>query len=111
MKISSFTPPARLLKTLGHPTRLAIVDTLRAGEACVCHLEAVLHCRQAYLSQQLMILREAGVVRVRREGLNIYYQLTDSQTNAVLEAVLPPRSLSTKNKRVADCPCPHCATK
>ncbi len=102
-----FTAPARLLKTLGHPTRLAIVEALRGGEACVCHLEAMLQHRQAYLSQQLMILREAGIVRVRREGLNIYYQLADAQTRAVLEALLPQRPI-TKNKRVADCPCPHC---
>lgn len=108
--MSSSTAPARLLKTLGHPARLAIVDALRVGEACVCHLEAVLHRRQAYLSQQLMILREAGIVTVRREGLNIYYQLADAQTSAVLEALLPQRP-TPQNKRVADCPCPHCASE
>ena len=106
----SLTAPARLLKILGHPTRLAIAEALRGGEACVCHLEAMLHHREAYLSQQLMILREAGIVRMRREGLNIYYQLADAQTSAVLEALLPRRSIP-QNKRVADCPCPHCATK
>lgn len=108
--MSTFDAPAQLLKTLGHPTRLAIVDALRAGEACVCHLEALLHCRQAYLSQQLMILREANVVTMRREGLNIYYQLQDPQTSAVLAALLPPRA-PLKNKALVDCPCPHCATE
>lgn len=102
---------AQLLKTLGHPARLAIVEALRAGEACVCHLEAVLHRRQAYLSQQLMILREAGVVTMRREGLNIFYQLTDPQAVAVLEALWPEPRPAAQPKRVAHCPCPHCASE
>jgi ArsR family transcriptional regulator len=107
----TFAASAQLLKTLGHPARLAIVEALRAGEACVCHLETVLHRRQAYLSQQLMILREAGIVTMRREGLNIYYQLIDPQAIAVVEAVLPTPRPAAKNKRVAQCPCPHCASE
>jgi DNA-binding transcriptional ArsR family regulator len=58
-----------LLKALGHPVRLRILQELRQQEACVCHLEAVLRQRQAYISQQLMRLREAGLVEDRREGM------------------------------------------
>lgn len=109
--MSSLIAPARLLKTLGHPARLAIVEVLRAGEACVCHLEAALRYRQAYLSQHLMILREAEVVTVRREGLNIYYQLKDPRVVTVLDALQPAQRPSAKNKRLAECPCPHCASE
>jgi DNA-binding transcriptional ArsR family regulator len=57
---------ADLFRALMHPARLAILDLLRAGEACVCHLEAHLGYRQAYLSQQLAILRTAGLIRDSR---------------------------------------------
>ena len=51
-----------LLKALSHSTRLAILDILRDGEQCVCHMEATLNLRQAYISQQLMILKQAGLL-------------------------------------------------
>ena len=52
---------AQWLKVLTHPARLAILNILRDGEHCVCHMEAHLGYRQAYISQQLMVLREAGI--------------------------------------------------
>jgi DNA-binding transcriptional ArsR family regulator len=65
-----------LFKALAHPTRLAIIELLRGGELCVCNLEQALGCRQAYVSQQLTVLRDAGIVTVRREGWRIYYRVT-----------------------------------
>ena len=53
------------LKALAHPVRLQILDMLRADdEVCVCHMEAAFGKRQAYISQQLMVLREAGAAGV-----------------------------------------------
>jgi ArsR family transcriptional regulator len=62
---------AALLKALAHPVRLQILDILRDGEQCVCHIEAVLGLRQAYILQQLMLLRKAGLLadRVGHLGL------------------------------------------
>ena len=65
---------ADFFKALMHPVRLRILAILRNGEECVCHMEAALGLRQAYISQHLTVLREAGVVSVRRDGWNIYYQ-------------------------------------
>jgi DNA-binding transcriptional ArsR family regulator len=67
-----------LFKALAHPMRLAIIELLRGGELCVCNLEQALGCRQAYVSQQLTVLRDAGIVSVRREGWRIYYRVTQS---------------------------------
>lgn len=67
---------AALLKALAHPMRLAIIELLRGGELCVCNLEQALGCRQAYVSQQLTVLRDAGIVSVRREGWRVYYRVT-----------------------------------
>ena len=82
----SYDLQARLFRVLMHPTRLAILDSLRGGEQCVCHLEAVLGQRQAYISQQLMVLREAGLIQDRREGLRVYYRVTEPGVFRVLEA-------------------------
>jgi DNA-binding transcriptional ArsR family regulator len=58
-----------LFKAFSHPARLAILEELRKGEHCVCHLEALLEARQSYVSQQLAVLREAGLISDRRDGL------------------------------------------
>lgn len=78
---------AEIAKALGHPARLQILDVLRVEEACVCHLEAVLGQRQAYISQQLARLRDAGLVRDRRDGLNVFYALADESTADLLHAL------------------------
>jgi DNA-binding transcriptional ArsR family regulator len=77
----------RRFKALNHPVRLAILDLLRDGERCVYSLEAALGYRQAYISQQLMVLRDAGLVTDRREGWNVYYQTADHQLYKVIDAV------------------------
>jgi ArsR family transcriptional regulator len=83
-----YTNQSLLLKALAHPTRLQILDMLRHGELCVCHIEATLCKRQAYISQQLMTLREAGLVDSRKEGLKVYYHIVDPRVEAVLEILL-----------------------
>ena len=109
MKI--YEQETKLYKSLMHPTRLAILDMLREGEACVCHMEATFGYRQAYISQQLMVLKEAGLVEVRRDGLNIYYRVIRPEIFGVLDAmraVTGKRPAAAKPKRNA-CACPHCA--
>ena len=59
----NYEETAVILRTISHPVRLAILDILlNSREECVCHMEAILGFRQAYLSQHLMALREAGIV-------------------------------------------------
>ncbi len=105
---------ADLLKTISHPTRLAILEILRDGEQCVCHMEATLGLRQASISQQLMILREAGLVEVRRDGLNVFYHVVKPRIFEVLDAVYAatekPRPRMRHKHGSADCPCPKCNT-
>jgi DNA-binding transcriptional ArsR family regulator len=80
-----FDHQAKLLQALAHPVRLEILDVLRDGEQCVCHLEAVLGLRQAYLSQQLMALRKVGLVAHRKDGLRVYYRVLDPGAYAILD--------------------------
>ncbi len=100
----------KFYRILAHPVRLAILDLLRTEEACVCHIEATLGLRQAYISQQLMTLRKAGLVTTRREGLNIYYRVTHPEIFEVIDAMRivtgeqPEITMSPGNV----CTCPAC---
>ena len=100
----------QFFKVLGHPARLAILDELRKGEACVCHLEAKLGYRQAYLSQQISVLREAGLIQDRREGWNVFYRVTDERIYQVLHLVR--QMLNKQENEVVlterPCTCPKC---
>lgn len=56
------------LKLLAHPERLRILDAVRRDSECVCHLEALLGKPQPYVSQQLRLLRDAGVIIDEKQG-------------------------------------------
>jgi DNA-binding transcriptional ArsR family regulator len=105
MKGNSYRRAAKLFHLLSHPARLHILDELRRGEACVCHLQAVLGRPQAYVSQQLRVLREAGVVQDRKDGLLVHYRVADQQMEHLLGEVLGPAGEPTC---VPGCPCPRC---
>ncbi len=115
--MDELTTLARDFKALGHPARLAILDALRGGEQCVCHLERALGVRQAYLSQQLAVLKEAGLVRDRRDGWNMYYRVIRPDVFDLIESARTPASrsgrVSGRSRRAcvpsADCPCPKCS--
>jgi len=80
-----FDHQAKLLQALAHPVRLEILEVLRDGEQCVCHLESVLGLRQAYMSQQLMALRKVELVAHRKDGLRVYYRVLDPGVYAILD--------------------------
>jgi DNA-binding transcriptional ArsR family regulator len=105
--MTSYDALAVRFKALAHPVRLQILGMLRRGEACVCHMETALDKRQAYISQQLMVLRDAGLVDARKDGLQVFYCLADDITAALLDAIFEP-VVETKQARLEDCTCPHC---
>ena len=100
------------LKLLAHAERLRILDAVRRDAECVCHLEALLGKPQPYVSQQLRLLREAGLIEDRKQGQNVYYALVDREVRAWLDAVLGPAEGEMPDlayhKRVIACPCPKC---
>ena len=77
----------RLLKTLSNADRLMLLCQLAQGECCVSELEALLGIVQPTLSQQLGVLRDEQLVRTRREGKNIYYQIASPQALAVMNVL------------------------
>ncbi len=93
---------------LAHPVRLQILNELRREAACVCHLQAVTGRPQAYVSQQLRLLRESGLVRDEKEGQMVYYHLLDDRVRLALAIVLGE---SGPPSRPADCTCPVCSAQ
>ncbi|WP_374590846.1 metalloregulator ArsR/SmtB family transcription factor [Aquabacterium sp.] len=84
---SSAEKACALLKVLAHPDRLVLLCRLAQGEFCVGDLQADLGIQQPTLSQQLGVLRQAGLVDTRREGKNIYYRLTSEDAAAVMRVL------------------------
>ena len=78
---------ADLLRTIANRNRLMIVCTLVEGEYSVGQLEEELDIHQPTLSQQLTILREAGIVETRRDAKQIFYRLTDEKAARLIEAL------------------------
>lgn len=77
---------AELFKALSHPKRLEILHLLRGREMTVYEIMEALDLRQAYVSQQLMILRENGLVCYRKEGWNVLYRIAQNDLYTLLEA-------------------------
>ena len=118
--MNGYTQTAMIMKALGHPARLQILEILRQEESCVCHLEHILGQRQAYISQQLSRLREAGLVIDRRQGMNVFYALADESIGPLLDAVRATATSIAQAEGQAltfpkpghanpeSCPCPKC---
>ena len=66
---------AVVVKALAHPVRLMLVDALRDGERCVCDLAEDVGSERTGISKHLGILKQAGIVADRKEGLKIFYRL------------------------------------
>lgn len=76
---------AEFFKALGHPTRLAILDQLRAGERSVQELQQALAMEQSSVSQQLAVLRNKNIVDSRKEGTTVYYRVRDPMIFQLLD--------------------------
>ena len=69
-------PVKKLFRSLSDQTRLRILNLLRSGELCVCHIVAVLGVPQPTASRHLSYLRRVGLVVARKDGLWSYYRLS-----------------------------------
>jgi DNA-binding transcriptional ArsR family regulator len=79
---------ADTFSALGDPTRVRILDALSHGELCVCDLAAVLRLSQSAVSHQLRLLRGLRLVRPRREGRVVFYDLDDQHIISIFKQTL-----------------------
>ncbi|MDJ0686678.1 MAG: metalloregulator ArsR/SmtB family transcription factor [Alphaproteobacteria bacterium] len=75
---------ADFLKSLANADRLLILCHLSEGEMTVGELETVFGVRQATMSQRLAVLRDAGLVKTRRDGKSIYYSLASDEAKQTI---------------------------
>jgi ArsR family transcriptional regulator len=76
---------ADLLKALGQPTRLKILEVLRDGERCVCEIFPAIEEEQSNISKHLAFLRRQGIVVADRRGMRVFYRLTDPRIVKLLD--------------------------
>lgn len=80
-----YTDTAKMLKAIAEPKRLKIVDMLSCGELCACKILEAFHVTQPTLSHDMKLLVEAGLVKDRRSGKNIYYSLNEEAISELQE--------------------------
>ena len=90
---------ANLLKALAHPKRLEIIHLLRDQILSVSDIHTMLDLPQANISQHLMILRDAKIVKTERDGKQIYYSLMSSE---IIQASDLLRSFLIDNSQDSD---------
>jgi ArsR family transcriptional regulator len=95
---SATLDPAELFAALSDRTRLRLLNLLRGGERCVCDLVDGVAAPQPTVSRHLALLRLAGLVRARKEGLWMHYRLAEG-AEALLE-----RLFECLSQGSADCP-------
>lgn len=78
---------SRVIRVLGHPLRLRILNLLEGSERNVTELVVATGANQAVVSQQLRILRSEGVVDDRREGSRVYYRITEPKVSKILDCI------------------------
>lgn len=74
---------AELFKVFGEPTRIRILCALAQAELCVCDIAALLGMTQSAISHQLRVLKQARLVRYRKEGKVVFYALDDDHVRTI----------------------------
>lgn len=75
MDVTAYQRKAEVIKAMSHPSRLAIIDALAEGERCVCELQRVVGSDISTVSKHLALMKRAGLVSDRKEGLQVFYRL------------------------------------
>jgi len=76
---------AELFKVFGDSTRIKILWALDESEMCVCDIAVLLNMTQSAISHQLRVLKQAKLVKSRREGKIVYYSLDDDHVRQIFD--------------------------
>lgn len=79
---------ADILKALGHPVRLCIVSGLLAEPCNVTGIKDCLNLPQSTISQHLGMLKNRGIIKGERKGLEITYSVIDEDTKVIIRALI-----------------------
>lgn len=85
-----FEKKADVLKALAHPARLCIVKGLiEHGESNVMSMQNCLKVPQSTISQHLSVLRSLGIIKGRREGLEVFYSVSHEEVKEIIKILFP----------------------
>ncbi len=87
MENNTYTKWAELLKTIGHPVRIKIIEALMEKDKCVSHIWGALDLPQATVSQHLSLLRTNGIVQNQRCGSKVKYSITDNCVEELIKLI------------------------
>lgn len=102
MKHDGHKRKAQVLKAMAHPSRLAMLEALADGERCVCDLQKIVGSDISTVSRHLAVMKAAGLVQDRKEGLWVHYRLRVPcvlQFMNCIEAVLEGESVKASRTR------------
>lgn len=104
-----------LFKVFGEPTRIKILYSLFEAELCVCAIAELLEMEQSAISHQLKVLKNARLVKSRREGKTVFYSLADDHVELIIAQgynhITEGDQTVKKTFRMEDLDCAHCAAK
>ncbi|MCF8020207.1 MAG: transcriptional regulator [Firmicutes bacterium HGW-Firmicutes-5] len=93
MELETYDEIAELLKVLGHPARLCIVDGLLKNPGCnVTYMQSCLSIPQSTVSQHIAKLKSAHIIEGKREGLEIKYKVVNPMAILLIEVLLKNHS-------------------
>ena len=87
-ELAKYERKAELLKTLGHPVRLCIVNGLMDRECNVTGIQECLNLPQSTISQHLGILKSKGIIKGKRNGLEITYTVIDEDVKRIVMVLM-----------------------
>lgn len=92
---------ATIAKALGHPSRLVILEALAEKDMCVTELTELVSADQSTVSKHLSVLKQSGIVDVRKEGVKTYYRMKIHCLEGFWKCVESVLKQNLKDQRVA----------
>ncbi|MBT8462402.1 MAG: metalloregulator ArsR/SmtB family transcription factor [Gemmatimonadetes bacterium] len=88
ISVGTVQDAARVLKCIGHPVRLRIIELLdNGGERTVTEIREAIGLEQAAASQHLNLMRDKRILAARRDGVNVYYDISDEKVVRVIDCL------------------------
>jgi DNA-binding transcriptional ArsR family regulator len=78
---------SELLKALAQPTRLKILDCLRAGEKCICEIIPAINGEQSNISRHISLMQRSHLVSTRKDGVKVMVKVRDPRIFEILDQV------------------------
>ena len=90
---------AELFKVFGDSTRMKIICSLFESEMCVCDIAEIINATQSAISHQLRVLKQAKLVKYRKEGKTVFYSLSDSHVEIIFNMALEHVEEESENEK------------